>query len=125
MQFLPCDRKSGTPMSIVLFSTDLMLYSVVSRAAADAGQSFRSDTNIDALATVLQDPETILCLDLNAETGDPAVLAMLLHPLSLPRSIAFGPHVHIEKLKAASAAGFGHVLPRGQFVAQVESLLRQ
>lgn len=112
-------------MKVVLFSTDLMLYSSVSGAAAAAGHSFRSDTNLDALASLLQDPETILCLDLNAATADPTVLAAALHPSSLARSIAFGPHVHTEKLKAASAAGFGHVMPRGQFVAQVATLLKQ
>jgi hypothetical protein len=111
-------------MKVVLFSTDLMLYSSVSSAAVAAGHSFQSDTNIDALASVLQDPDTILCLDLNVATADPTVLAASLHPTSLARSIAFGPHVHTEKLKAASAAGFGHVMPRGQFVAQVGSLLK-
>ncbi len=112
-------------MNVVLFSADLMLYSAVSGAAAAAGHSFQSSTSVDALSSVLQDPETILCLDLNAATADPAVLAATMHPSALARSIAFGPHVHTEKLKAASSAGFGHVMPRGQFVAQAASLLKR
>jgi hypothetical protein len=41
----------------------------------------------------------------------------------LPRIIAFGPHVHEEKLASAQRAGCDVVVSRGQFFAQLESLL--
>ena len=41
------------------------------------------------------------------------------------RLVAFGPHVHKAKLAAAAAAGFGLVLSRGQFYAQMDELLKQ
>lgn len=112
-------------MRIVLFSTDLMLYSSVSGAASASGHEFQSGTDIDGLTTVLQEPDTLLCLDLNTANGDPAVLASMMRPEVLARSVAFGPHVHVEKLNAAKAAGFGTVMPRGQFVSQLMAILNR
>ncbi len=112
-------------MRIVLFSTDLMLYSSVSGAASASGHEFQSSTDVEALTAVLQESDTLLCLDLNTANGDPAVLASKMHPEVLARSVAFGPHVHIEKLNAAKAAGFGTVIPRGQFVSQVVAILNR
>ena len=112
-------------MRIVLFSTDLMLYSAVSGAASAGNHEFQSGTDIEALAGVLQEPDTLVCLDLNTANGDPTVLARKMHPDVLARSIAFGPHVHMEKLNAAKAAGFGSVMPRGQFVSQISGILNR
>jgi hypothetical protein len=39
------------------------------------------------------------------------------------RVIAFGPHVHEDRLAAARAAGCDSVLSRGQFFSQAENVL--
>ena len=37
--------------------------------------------------------------------------------------VAFGPHVHEEKLKSAQAAGFDYVLSRGQISSGLDDLM--
>jgi hypothetical protein len=39
------------------------------------------------------------------------------------RLIAFGPHVHEEKLAAARTAGFDLVISRGKFFSDVEAII--
>jgi CheY-like chemotaxis protein len=72
-------------------------------------------------------PPWVVVLDLNSPDIDPAVIVPRLRELlAPPRSIiAFGPHVHEEKLSAAQAAECDLVLTRGQFDAQMQSLLTQ
>jgi hypothetical protein len=40
----------------------------------------------------------------------------------MPRVVAFGPHVHVDKLAAARAAGC-EVMSRGQFLTQIGDVL--
>jgi hypothetical protein len=55
-----------------------------------------------------------------------AIVPRLKGLVQPPKSIiAFGPHVHAEKLQAAEAAGCNLVLTRGQFDSEMETILRQ
>jgi hypothetical protein len=52
-----------------------------------------------------------------------AIVEQLKAAPNRPRVIAFGPHVHEERLQAARKAGCDEVVSRGQFFAQVEGML--
>lgn len=110
-------------MHVLLFSTDLMLISSVGGAAQMAGHSFQCETRTDVIRDRLSDDQTLLCVDLSAVPAGPAELASLSSPAVLQNAIAFGPHVHTARLEAASSAGFGRVLSRGQFVSRLNQLL--
>jgi DNA-binding response OmpR family regulator len=45
-------------------------------------------------------------------------------PANPPRIVAFGSHVHVEKLAAARDAGCDEVMSRGQFFAQLDAVVR-
>lgn len=110
-------------MLVILFSSDLMLMSSTSGAAASSGLRFCSVSKLADIAQRLQDGPTMVCLDLSAADGDPVSIAQSIPPDMLLRSIAFGPHVHTGKLDQARQAGFGKVMSRGQFVAKMSELL--
>ncbi|HEV2968407.1 MAG TPA: hypothetical protein VGY55_00370 [Pirellulales bacterium] len=64
-------------------------------------------------------------LDLNVPGLDPRQLVPDLRAAaSPPRAIvAYGPHVHEDRLAAATAAGCDEVLTRGQFNARMDEVL--
>jgi hypothetical protein len=45
-------------------------------------------------------------------------------PGAAPRIVAFGSHVHVERLAAAREAGCDTVMSRGQFFARLDEVLR-
>ena len=112
-------------MTIILFCDDLMTVSQVEVAAREAGLVFRDVSSADAVRQIAETSEaTLVVLDLACPAADPAALVPQLKTLSsAPRVIAFGPHVHAEKLAAAQAAGCDQVLSRGQFLSQLGSVL--
>ena len=78
------------------------------------------------LAQADEEPARLVIVDLSHPGLDPADLIERLKPL-LPaeaRTLAFGPHVHKQRLEAASAAGFDEVVSRGQFHAQLAAILK-
>ncbi|HVX59983.1 MAG TPA: hypothetical protein VHC19_05275 [Pirellulales bacterium] len=113
-------------MPALLYTADLACSSKVSGAAARAGVDLTVAMSVAALlekAGALN-PELVI-LDLAAPGIVPGELIGQLKALaSAPRVIAFGPHVHEAKLAAAAEAGCDAVLARGQFYAQLESLLK-
>lgn len=110
-------------MRIVLLSGDLMIYSAVSGAANLAGLPLVSGTQPEQIQDALSDPEALVLLDLGQPGADPGRCAELMTTESLCRAIAFGPHVHVDRMNAARSAGFGQVLARGQFMATLPRLL--
>jgi hypothetical protein len=105
--------------AVVLFSTDLMLISSVSGAAAARELRFSSVASPDELTPKMAEGPLILCLDLAAAQGHPEWVAEKVSPEVIQRGIAFGPHVHTAKLELARQTGFGRVLSRGQFVSRM------
>ena len=113
-------------MSIVLFSDDLMITSQVEGAARETGAQFHAVSSAKAaLGQVEASAANLIILDLSCSSVDSASLVPQLKEIPVPpRVIAFGPHVHAEKLAAAQDAGCDQVLSRGQFFSQLAEVLK-
>ena len=113
----------GVEAFVVLYSQDLMFESRVEGACRLAGLSLRQVSRMDACIELAgQAGCAALLLDLEA-TG--LVCQELISTLSMPRPtvIAYGPHVRGELLESASVAGCDQVMPRSQFVNQLQAVL--
>ncbi|HEY2882279.1 MAG TPA: hypothetical protein VGJ15_07590 [Pirellulales bacterium] len=115
---------------LIIFCTNDLVFP--SRAAAIAKQlESRMETAMSADAAVAKlqttTEPTIVILDLNSSAVQVNSIVPRLQGLKQPPKaiIAFGPHVHADKLKAAEAAGCNLVLTRGQFDSNMEAILRQ
>ncbi len=118
------NQMSSGSDSVILLANDLMLGSTVSGFAAQAGRQFCTAGSIaDVVAAISEDAAALLLVDLGTPGLDVASLAESIPADVLQRAVAYGPHVHTEKLEAATRAGFGKVLSRGQFSAQVGTLI--
>ena len=113
-------------MQIVLISNDLMVVSRLTSATTGIGAEFRVAANATA-ATALHEeqPADVVVIDLGLaalelEKFVSSVKSNAEHPVQV---MAFGPHVHADRLAAARDAGCDVVLSRGQFFAQVDSIL--
>lgn len=113
-------------MTIILLTRDLSVVSHVDGAAARSGAVARTVSNeADAVTQCVAENAKTLVIDLATPSLD---VRSLMEKLSAaiptpPRVIAFGPHVHVEKLAAAQEAGC-EVASRGQFFAKTEAILR-
>jgi len=110
----------------VLLSTDLMVVSRVQGAATKAGTTLRSvSTATQAAEQIRAGSEALLVIDLSVPGLDIAAFVAKLEASEGAelRIIAFGPHVHANRLAAAEQAGCDLVVSRGQFFAQVDALL--
>ncbi len=113
-------------MTAVLLSTDLIAISQVQNAVTGGKVVVRAaSSEAQALATVRDEQATLLVVDLAAPLPDLAEFAVNVRAVSPAaiRLIAFGPHVHVEKLNAARSAGFDAVFTRGQFLTQAKEVL--
>jgi CheY-like chemotaxis protein len=113
-------------MAILFLTTDLLFSSRVAGAAARLGMTLRTAATPAALIELLAaEPESLVLLDLNSSGVDPRQLAPALRAgQNPPRAIiAYGPHVHEDRLAAATTAGCDEVLTRGQFNARMEETL--
>ena len=114
-------------MAILFLTTDLLFSSRVAGAAARLGMTLKTAATPAALIELLAaaEPESLVLLDLNSPGVDPRQLApMVRASQNPPRAIiAYGPHVHEDRLSAATAAGCNEVLTRGQFNARMEETL--
>jgi CheY-like chemotaxis protein len=114
-------------MSALLLSTDLMITSQATGAAQRAGCPLAAVSNAAQLLERLStEPAGLVIIDLaSAKVDLPNLVEQLRAIPSAPKIVAFGPHVHADKLKAAHDAGCDNVLSRGQFHAQAEAIFRQ
>lgn len=114
-------------MSIALLCADLMQSSQVSGAAQRVGTPLRVFSSADALlAGLAAEPARLVIVDLALPGLDPARLCSALQelPAGMPRTLAFGAHVHRERLEQAREAGCDLVVSRGEFHARMDALLR-
>lgn len=113
-----------SPLTVVLLATDLMLSSTVSGYAANAGAIFKAaSTSTEAAEHAAENEHVLLFVDLGCPALDVRALAAAIPEQTLLNAVAYGPHVHAEKLQAAIDAGFGQVMSRGQFSAQAGQLI--
>ncbi|HYO23788.1 MAG TPA: hypothetical protein VEQ85_02465, partial [Lacipirellulaceae bacterium] len=123
----PCDR-SGTPMKLVLLSTDLMTMSAAQGAADRHGWPLKVvATSATAVAECSGSPGVLLAVDLRATGLDVASLVAELRAAQgagpPTHVLAFGPHVHADSLAAAAAAGCDEVVTRGEFERRLNAAL--
>ncbi len=115
-------------MSVLFLTNDLMIASQVEGAAERCGTRLKVVASTEALAQKCQADEVMLVLvDLGFAGLD---LKELISSVEVARSarptiIAFGPHVHANRLEAARAAGCDEVMSRGALCAQIDDLLRR
>ena len=118
-------------MDVLVLSTDLIVTSLVGGAARRRGMTCESAGAAAALLERLAEstagsPPPLVLIDLST-TGiniDELVKRIREQPTPV-RVIAFGPHVHEQRLAAARDAGCDRVLSRGQFQSQLDALLAE
>jgi DNA-binding NarL/FixJ family response regulator len=113
-------------MRVVLLSGDLATISRVEAATTKAGGVFAAAANAtQATATCKQCSPSLFIIDLTATGPDINALVQTVtaESAATARVVAFGPHVHESRLLAARQAGCDEVFSRGQFFAQLDTIL--
>ena len=114
---------ANAPVGLMLCD-DLIFFSRVSGAARAAGLSVRMvRTAADLLAAARVATPSGIIVDVHNPGLDlPAMLSDLRAACRvMPRVIAYGSHVEAAVLGAARQAGCDRVLPRSQFVEELEA----
>src|SRR5688572_15389419 len=104
-------------MSVLFLSSDLMFSSRLTAAGQRLGVEVVSVSSIEAAADRLQgDSIDLVICDLSSTGAETQNMVERLRQ-SQPRLpiVAYAPHVHEERLRAAAEAGCDEVLSRGQF----------
>ena len=113
-------------MPVVLLSADLMLTSQAAGAAARQQLELVTVSSEDQLVDAANGA-TMAIVDLAFSGLQISAVCERLEalPESPQRIIAFGPHVHQQRLDAARAAGCDEVMSRGQFHSAMDALFAQ
>ena len=114
-------------MTVVLLSGDLMVTSRVAGAAAQQGVALQTASNAQQAAESCREHSAqMLIVDLSTPSLNVAelVAAVKTDKDAAPTIVAFGPHVHEERLAAARDAGCDRVVSRGQFFGQLDTMLQ-
>jgi DNA-binding response OmpR family regulator len=114
-------------MNVVLLTSDLSVSSAASGAAARASIALKTAFDVATMFShVRAEPTSLVLLDLGTPRIDPAQIVAELREAADGglRVLAFGPHVHEQKLAAARDAGCEEVLTRGQFHANLDAIFR-
>lgn len=112
----------------LMLCDDLIFFSRVSGAARAVGLSVRMVRSAsDLLAAARVEPPRGIIVDVHNPGLDlSALLAELKEAcLVMPRVIAYGSHVEAAVLRAARQAGCDRVLPRSQFVEELETKIAE
>ncbi len=114
-------------MGVVVLTSDLVLQSRLRAAGQRVGIAVEIATASDVVATKVEEAQPrLVVLDLAHRGLDPAQLVPQLKALVPAVSVvAFGPHVHPQRLAAATAAGCDLVKSRGAFHAEMDAILRR
>jgi CheY-like chemotaxis protein len=115
-------------MTVVLLSSDLTVLSRVEGAAIRLGLTLKSATTVSAAIELCEaDGNNTVVVDLSMASLDVASLVSQMKSIegTASRVVAFGPHVHEQRLAAAREAGCDLVVSRGQFFSQVETILKE
>lgn len=110
---------------LLAVTNDLMAAAPIEHAARQLGQLCRVVTTSQLTGLTLDEPAEAVVLDL-AAAADVSDMVDAIHSAAGPSTpiIAFGPHVHEQKLAAARQAGCTAVLTRGQFHRDIAGVLR-
>ncbi|MFP6657445.1 MAG: histidine kinase [Pirellulales bacterium] len=113
-------------MVTLMLTGDLMIGSQAGGVASRCGVTLKAFASPDQLLAECGDGEIgQVLVDLAVSGLDLQSLIAALKQLPSPptRVVAFGPHVQEATLKAAEDAGCDQVLTRGQFFANLESVV--
>ena len=115
-------------MQALLVTADLMFAAKFEAAVERAG--ITGDTALDAAAfesKLSAGSPKLVVLDISTPWLEVPAVMERLNSLgeSKPTVLAFGAHVKVDALDAARIAGCDVVIPRGQFNAQMDELLRR
>lgn len=116
------ESTAQVPRGLVL-SDDLIFFSRVSGAARAAGLAVRMvRTPANLIAAARAEPPRGVILDLHNPGLDLSALLAELKAAcpAMPCVTAYGSHVEAATLRAAREAGCDRVLPRSQFVKELE-----
>lgn len=108
-------------MKILLVSTDLMTSSQLQGAAASVGAELVTCGPATAVASASAEAPALVVIDLTAKVED---IATVVTAAGQP-VLAFGPHVHEQKLAAAAEAGCAEVFTRGQFFRNAADVFKR
>lgn len=115
-------------MSAVALVSDLAMQSQLAGAAERAGVNLAFAGDLEAACAKVESlTPTLVIVDLSEASHDPRTLVPRLKQV-LPQAatiVAFGPHVHKERLARALAAGCDLVISRGQFHAEMAEILKR
>jgi DNA-binding NarL/FixJ family response regulator len=115
-------------VQVVLVSADLTIVSRVQGACTKLAATLRTVSNLEqAVAAMDSKAAEIVILDLSTPQLDVDAVVIAARPdaASAAKVVAFGPHVHAERLAAAQRAGCDDVVSRGQFFAQLDAILER
>jgi len=127
------DDQGGEGPQILLVSPDLLSTSRIAGLAREAGGRLATLRNLDdPLPSGSYD---LVLLDLQAMSGDPAVLVTKViallnpqresQPRKLARIVAFGPHVAKDRLDQAKAAGADASVSRGELLGGFPAIVKR
>lgn len=105
---------------------DLLFSSKIRAVAAHAGEAVMFVRNPAGVKTACAEHQPRLVLiDLDRDTLNPIETISNLRsmPAPVPRIVAFGAHVNVDRLRAAREAGADQVMARSAFVAALPALL--
>ncbi|MCA9239952.1 MAG: response regulator transcription factor [Planctomycetales bacterium] len=111
-------------MTILLVTTDLMAASMLAGAAKSASAELQVSSPTAAAEAVTTHPPQVVIVDLGSLAGDATPVLQSIRDASPDaRLIAFGPHVHKQKLEQAKAAGYDRVMSRGEFFSRAGEVI--
>lgn len=112
-------------MPAIALISDLLLQSQLAGASARSGAAVTFAGSIEALLDQVEGVQPrLVILDLGNASLEVAQLLPTLKSLAPQATIlAFGPHVHRQRLQAAADAGCDVVMSRGAFHADMDGVL--
>jgi len=110
------------PGRIVTLVPDLLIEVRIDEAARSIDADIEALSSALHLETALSNPTDVLVVDLAVDGLDLDAIVATADTHKVP-VVAFGPHVDIELMKAAKAAGVGRVLPRSAFLKDIRRIL--
>lgn len=113
-------------MTVILVSSDLMAASNIRGAAHTLQIPLTVASSVDAVVSQCNEGRIdLVILDLSTPGLDPVAILPKLRSAEHPPGaiVAFGPHVHQQRLDKAAEAGCDEVLTRGQMHAQADAVL--
>lgn len=112
-------------MQVLLISTDLMVASMLQGPADAAGLELVT-ARPASVAERADSSTTVALIDLASPMLDVLQLVEDLREAApAAQLIAFGPHVHVDKLELARQAGCDRVMSRGELHAKAHALMAE